>query len=666
MVGSSKILTVSYGTFSCTLEGFDDSFDTMKAIAEYFRDLAADDRYFGAEPPTPDAEMLARIAEKEIARRVEARLGTSGIVLRPAVPDVVQPDPAPAPQVARTPAPAKHPAESPLVKSAAAQAARAAARIDDIALADERPALRSASVESVSDKLQRIRAVVGRNAAKDPDYIEDISEPTVDPLLDLDLLPDTEQPIPLEDLDLDIELPEPDTDGFTDDQSVDDLPDTDQAGDDRTEPQEPAPATAEAPQVPVQSAPEPLRPRVIRMKREDFERAFAQPLPEAVPAAPGPDNSLSAARPETADLPDRATLDGLDDFDLDIATHENAFDTDADADLLRELANLDDLDDLLDDTGDSVENAFLEEDEIEDEDDLGDDLSDTEEYLEDLDDEDDTPQPASALRRGRDLLPAGPDQQEADISRLLLLTDEHLQSPESDQRRQTLSHLKAAVAATEAARRMGEEPDADDSDDEDAFRKDLSEAVRPTVAQPGDSVRPRRAELSGAARAERPYPAPLKLVASQRIDLPAGTVEPRRPVMPVRPRRVGTDAAAALADSPLAMTPQTNAAPAVTEVAAARPVSQPDVASFSDFAAGHGATSLLDLIEAAAAHTVQIDGLEDFSRPQIMKKVQSHFEDRPFSREDGLRAFGTLLRQNRLYKVRNGRFGITDKTGYQA
>ncbi|ETD89620.1 hypothetical protein ACTTAL_04180 [Rhodobacter capsulatus] len=159
MVGASKILTVSYGTFSCTLEGFDEPFTTMKAIAEYFRDLAAEDRYFGAEPPQPDAEMLHRIAEREMARRVDAKIEKNGVILRPGE------------AAAREPAPVvvAMPAGAPVAGTPAAPVAAPTIAATPEVGGDP-------ISESVAAKLQRIRSAVAQaRAAQGP------AEPDADP-----------------------------------------------------------------------------------------------------------------------------------------------------------------------------------------------------------------------------------------------------------------------------------------------------------------------------------------------------------------------------------------------------------------------------------------------------------------------------------------------------
>jgi pilus assembly protein FimV len=123
-----------------------------------------------------------------------------------------------------------------------------------------------------------------------------------------------------------------------------------------------------------------------------------------------------------------------------------------------------------------------------------------------------------------------------DMDRLFDATDSRLANVETSRRRANIQHLKAAVAARVAERRLVEAGvrEGDDSVDATAeYRADLARVMRPTRV---------RVDVS---RRRDSRPAPLVLVSEQRIDRDDTLAS----AGPVRPRRVGsTDEEDAVAD----------------------------------------------------------------------------------------------------------------------
>lgn len=567
MVQNNKVLTVSYGTFSCTLEGFDDSFETMKAIAEYFRDLAAEDRYFGSEPPQPDAEMLTRIAQRDAARKIEASQNESGLLLRATEePPTVAPAPVAPPQ----PPQAHLPPETPDIP-ASVEPAMAEPVAPPPAAADSPPE------DSIAAKLQRIRAVVSHNDAS-PAQLSDDEENDSDfmaaPKPKVDAVAAAFAAGALTPADLEEINPE----------------DT---------PEAPTPEPFVSPETEalteVESAPTPT---------EQSEATFA-------PAPPLTHNDDEdgfgpqiSATTEMAVAPEPTEVAVAEDEQEDVTTDDVHF-----AESAPEVE--DEVQTLLDED-DSTHQPEPEADQqdfalnilsVEDEARLLDEIALVESELA-AHTVEDTPQAAS--------------DEEEDVSRLMASVDARLDDPSTGDQRQTYSHLRAAVAATEADRKTAD-ADKAPSPDQD-YRGDLASVVSPR--RPEVQVTSSRPETAGAA--------PLKLVAEQRIDAESaevGTVTPRR-------------------------------------ISQSEEDQADDEGGFASFAQEQGAQSLPDLLEAAAAYLSFIEGQEQFSRPQLMNKVRA-LKQEDFNREESLRSFGQLLRDGKIEKTGGGRFAASDEIGFR-
>jgi hypothetical protein len=690
MVSDSKILTVSYGTFSCTLEGFDDPFSTMRSIAEYFRDLAADDRYFGAEPPTPDPQMLSSIAEKEIQRRVEARVQEGGLVLRQMEQEQdAKPAEAPAQPVARS-APAISapeaaapvaPVTPPTAEPTNAPIAEPASPHGETAGPQTPPA-----GSSIADKLERIRAAVAqRNQAEfaedqneamnfgsnvAPESFEDdgveealVVEPVQDEVPvsaelsaenEADIGEEVEDKVEAAEIETGAEKPSRIAAPFQEAAAIiaemnDESDDT--ASEDLPEDEDDQDATLGNVLSSLQSD-----EAVITEAEAEIADEIADEITDTDTALHEMDPNLAAdiaeaTRPvETAE--DEAANDPLQrvrarvvkmrrsDFEAETQVEDAAANANEEK---AEEADAEESPEALTETlrrelGTSTLDAEDEDElmrelaevaiaaEVGEEGEIGEDIEE-EAPAAFFDDEDEVEDDSDA----RNVF----DTSDASMSRLMDETDREMAKGENTRRRNAIQHLKAAVTAIRAEK--SEKGDVSEEDEAEVYKEDLARVVRP-----------RRPE--GASQTRRQLP-PLMLVSEQRIDTPKD-VPGGANITPVRPRRVSRAALAVQENEALETAEEIHTTPPKTGI------------TFADFAEAQGAESLADVLEAAAAFSNFVQGRETVSRPQIMHLAKEAMpQDVPV--EERLRSFGQLLRQGKIRKQSRGQFTVADTTRFK-
>ncbi|PPB79817.1 hypothetical protein LV82_02609 [Albidovulum inexpectatum] len=657
---SHKVLTVSYGSFSCTLEGFDDPFAAMKAIAEYFRELAEKDRYFGAEPPAMDPEMLHRIAERETKRHVDARISENGIVLtaRPqsAEPAAEATEEAPAamhddateqPELAENGKDPESIAAKLMRIRAVVAASRAAAQAATGAESDDGSLLPTTELDDdeisgpeeydFGIDLDEGLEVVDRadeSAATDED--RDLPEPSgledefhadfdedVTASSDGDLLADPsgiEQPEEIEEDRLgQAELAE------DEDVSRDATIETVDA--DKMEDSIPARAAAED-ETAVEALEDPAQPVADTAIEADAPMPSTEKLVltsaiDAVTEPSDPDEPHAQDDDTTAEEPSAAEQ----------LTEEEQDDTAAAifAALSADLPAEDDAS-ARDSSDEAARDAILRAE-------IGAAIGKTDEH-DDPELERQLAQLAREVRReaseGREILRRTGSKTES-LDRLLDIAKSKLDEPESRRRFSAITHLKAAVAATVADLQAGPSGAGPEPVDREAeaisrFRNDLSETVRPRRPDPkGETTTPR--PETGSAK-----PAPLVLVSEYRVDN-----APAKPAQTI---------------------PAPQAAPQADKQQSPDQPRPEDAKSFAEFAEALGARNLAELLEAAAAYTALFEGMEKFSRPHILRKVAEIDADSDSAREERLRTFGMLLREGRIEKIGPGQFKVSSNSRF--
>ena len=663
---SGKVLTVSYGTFSCTLEGFENSFDTMKTVAEYFRDLAAADRFFGAEPPKLDAEILGILEQRGKQMGINTRQsGDTSIVLSPTqsfdeeLGDEITP---PADQAATQ---VSEPALSINERLDRIKAVAHADTVPTVYTEDEHAEDKEVGNTTPQDisnietpieaeaQLDALEPIVDRIEFEDNTEITPVAEDTIlDPEVSITVDAKVEDGFEAADsatLDTDENDPAPIIDAPAADEEATKMvqhpviaDDAQQNNDDLAEP---AIMDTEIVNTDEQEIDE-----VTPHQADEHEPAMATDLSVSYDEE---DDNSSANIVEPEDLAEMddfeaaltqdlmASQDEAEtNFDLDTATHKDHDAEDATA----EINTLED-DDVHHDA--SERSALRLEQPVEEErtplrkpkvhvinvspaplSEQSEPVSSQPENI--MDEEDVEPvdqQPVAVRRPTRPVAKTRRETSEpvdtADVSRLMVETDQQMAKPESNRRRNALAHLRAAVAATITDKSLGK----DDKDSTEAYRDDLAKAVRPRRPDPSDMRKS----------------APLRLVAEQRIDEPNEELK-------------------AFAN-PTAETTESQDAP--NTPAQNEQANTSEFSDFGEFAAHVGAYSLEAKLEAAATYLSQVRGIDQFSRPQLLRTVKLSGTEDDFSREESLQHFANMLRTGKLARKDDGLFEVTDEIGYK-